>query len=72
MHSWDLEQHPLFPSTFKGLKVGSKAKNSILLDKIQNNENSNPPTTPVIEGQTRPFLKLLLRKLNDFFANFVF
>ena len=62
MQSCDQEQHFLLLSTFNVFEMGSKAENSILQDKMQNKGNSLPPTTPVIEGQTRSLFKTVTNK----------
>ena len=46
---------PFSPTAFDDLEMGASAKNPILLDKVENKENSPPPTTTRIsERPTRP------------------
>ena len=45
---------PFSPKTFDDLEMGGSAENPILLDQVEEKENSPPTTTPVSERPTEP------------------
>ena len=45
---------PFSPTAFDDLEMGDSAEKPILLDEVEDKENSHPTTTPVSERTTRP------------------